>query len=148
MRRAAGVNLPELIGGLAVAGLGSFAVWEASGYPIGELTRMGPGYFPLVLGVILVVLGLGIVWEGRRLETERPKPRLRAVCAVSSGMLAFGLLADRAGVVPATVALVLIASLADRRPRLVTTLAVALALAAFGYVVFIRALGLPMRAFG
>lgn len=138
----------EIIGGLAVAALGSVAVWEASGYPIGQLTRMGPGYFPLVLGIVLVALGLGIAWQGRRVETAPAKPNVRAVCAVSSGMVAFGLLVHRAGVVPATIALVLLASLAEARPRLGTIIGLALGLAAFGYVVFIRALGLPMRAFG
>ena len=51
-----------------VAGI-AFA-WGATNYTIGEGARMGPGYFPLVLGILLTVIGLFIVFEAMVVETE------------------------------------------------------------------------------
>jgi hypothetical protein len=51
-----------------VVGLG-FA-WGATTYNIGTGARMGPGYFPLLLGILLAVLGLAIVLEALVVETE------------------------------------------------------------------------------
>lgn len=48
---------------------GAFAV-GATTYTIGEGARMGPGYFPLMLGILLAVLGLFIVMESLMVETE------------------------------------------------------------------------------
>jgi hypothetical protein len=51
-----------------VAGI-AFA-WGATNYSIGEGARMGPGYFPLVLGIILALIGAGVVFEAMVVETE------------------------------------------------------------------------------
>ena len=42
--------------------------WGATSYNIGEAARMGPGYFPLTLGVLMALLGLFIAFEGMVLE--------------------------------------------------------------------------------
>lgn len=51
-----------------VAGI-AFA-WGATNYNIGEGARMGPGYFPLVLGILLALIGAGVVFEALVVETE------------------------------------------------------------------------------
>ena len=51
-----------------VAGI-AFA-WGATTYTIGEGARMGPGYFPLVLGILLTLIGLFITFEAMVVETE------------------------------------------------------------------------------
>jgi hypothetical protein len=51
-----------------VAGI-AFA-WGATSYTIGEGARMGPGYFPLVLGILLTVIGLFVTFEAMVVETE------------------------------------------------------------------------------
>jgi hypothetical protein len=51
----------------------SFA-WGASIYTIGEGARMGPGYFPLVLGILLAAIGLFITFEALVVETEDGEP--------------------------------------------------------------------------
>jgi predicted outer membrane lipoprotein len=48
--------------------------WGASNYNIGEGARMGPGYFPLVLGVLLTALGAFIIFEALVVETEDGEP--------------------------------------------------------------------------
>ena len=48
---------------------GSFA-WGATKYTIGEGARMGPGYFPLLLGIVLALLGAFILFESLVVDTE------------------------------------------------------------------------------
>jgi hypothetical protein len=145
--RPAGFNLAEIVGGVAIIALGAFVVFEASGYPIGQLRRMGPGYLPVVLGSVLILLGLLVILEGRAARTTIPAVPWRALLAISAGIVAFGVLVRPLGLVPAVVALVLIASLAEERLRLGTALVLALGLAAFAWIVFVSLLGLSMRPF-
>jgi len=51
-----------------VAGI-AFA-WGATNYTIGEGARMGPGYFPLMLGILLALIGIAVVFEALVVETE------------------------------------------------------------------------------
>lgn len=55
-----------------VAGI-AFA-WGATNYTIGEGARMGPGYFPLMLGILLALVGLFVVFEALVVETEDGEP--------------------------------------------------------------------------
>jgi len=49
--------------GLMFALIGGSAMWIARGYPFGSARSMGPGYFPVVLGGLLVILGAVIMSE-------------------------------------------------------------------------------------
>jgi len=55
-----------------VAGI-AFA-WGATNYTIGEGARMGPGYFPLMLSILLAAVGLFVVFEALVVETEDGEP--------------------------------------------------------------------------
>src|SRR5690606_6806858 len=50
--------------GLFFIALGSAALWISSDYPLGDLNRMGPGYFPRMLSVAMIGLGILIVRQG------------------------------------------------------------------------------------
>ena len=56
-------GLMFLVSGIAFA-------WGATNYTVGEGARMGPGYFPLMLGILLGVIGLAVVFEALVVETE------------------------------------------------------------------------------
>ena len=56
--------------GLMFMGVGIAFAWGATNYTIGEGARMGPGYFPLVLGILLTLIGLFITFEAMVVETE------------------------------------------------------------------------------
>jgi hypothetical protein len=45
--------------------------WGATTYSVGSGARMGPGYFPLMLGILLAFIGLGIMFSGLTVETDR-----------------------------------------------------------------------------
>ncbi|WP_185961203.1 tripartite tricarboxylate transporter TctB family protein [Telmatospirillum sp. J64-1] len=141
-------NLPDLLGGLAIIAIGLYVIWEASGYSIGSLRRMGAGFFPLVLGVLACALGLAILlFEGRRPRASSAGLPLKGLVAVSAGVLGFALTVDRLGVVPATFLLVLLSSLAETTFRPVSALLTAAVLSAIAVLVFLMGLGMPLQAF-
>ena len=60
----------DFFSGLMFMGVGTAFAWGATTYTIGEGARMGPGYFPLMLGVLLTALGAFIVFESLVVQTE------------------------------------------------------------------------------
>lgn len=144
----------DAAGGAIVAVVGGLVVWEASHYPLGSLSHMGPGFFPFWLGVILVSLGIVTVVQAIKvgsgtLQSERPAvPSLRSPAAVSASLLAFGLLLSQFGLVPAVVAVALIAPFAERKLRPVTMVVTAVALAAASVAIFIYGFKMPLTPFG
>ncbi|MCC5989654.1 MAG: tripartite tricarboxylate transporter TctB family protein [Pararhodobacter sp.] len=148
------LNPRAVAGGLLATALGVFAMWEGSGYAIGSIRRMGPGWFPLALGVLLVALGLALALWGLTRHAARAEPGpesesadWRALAAITAGLAAFAALIERAGLVPAVFALVALASLAAGPPRPLRVLALAAAISALSWAVFRLGLGLPLPAF-
>jgi hypothetical protein len=60
----------DFFSGLMFMGVGVAFAWGASTYSVGTGARMGPGYFPLVLGVLLAILGAVITFDSLVIETE------------------------------------------------------------------------------
>jgi hypothetical protein len=60
--------------GLMFSVVGVAFAWGATNYTIGESSRMGPGYFPLMLGLLLAIIGASIVFEALVVETENGDP--------------------------------------------------------------------------
>ena len=60
-------GLMFMVSGIAFA-------WGATNYTIGEGARMGPGYFPLMLGILLAIIGMGVVFTALVVETENGDP--------------------------------------------------------------------------
>jgi hypothetical protein len=63
-------NQKDFFSGLLFIALGLTFAWGASKYTIGSAARMGPGYFPLLLGALLTVLGGAIMFKALVFETE------------------------------------------------------------------------------
>lgn len=131
---------------LLLAALGVLLMAMGRGYQIGSLTAMGPGFMPVLLGVVLLGLAALLLWQGQALP-QLPPP-LRPLLCVAGGMLAWALLADSLGFFAAALAQILLTSLAlpqtDRHKEVV----VALLLSVGAYFLFVRVLGLPLPAFG
>ncbi len=60
----------DFFSGLMFMAIGVAFAWGATTYTVGEGARMGPGYFPLLLGVLLAGLGAFIIFESLVVETE------------------------------------------------------------------------------
>jgi Tripartite tricarboxylate transporter TctB family len=144
--RIAGFDAADLVGGLLVFIGGCAVALGATSYQIGELTRMGPGYFPLVVGIALAVLGLGLVFVSRTTTTTLPRLRLKPAFVVFASLIFWALTIERFGLVPATLGLVILASLAQERPNLGMIAATAAFLIAFSVGAFIYLLAMPIPA--
>ncbi|MVA96245.1 hypothetical protein GN330_03140 [Nitratireductor sp. CAU 1489] len=143
-----------------VAAFGAGLAAMASTYPLGKMLRPGPGFFPLVIGCLIAVLGIVIAlesWYGSRQADEGPADEgapgpdafgWRAVLSVTIGMVAFAALVDRTGYVAATFALVFISSLGEIRRNWWAVGGIATFMAVFGSLLFIWGLGLPVNVFG
>jgi hypothetical protein len=140
---------------LAIVG-GAFAV-GATTYSIGSGARMGPGYFPLMLGILLAVLGLAVIFQSLVVETidggRIGRWAWKPLFYVLAANLAFGVLlgglpsigVPPMGMVIAIYALTLISSLAGAHFKLRDVLVLATILAVGSYIAFIWALKLQIQ---
>jgi hypothetical protein len=130
--------------GLFLIVVGVTAVVLARNYTFGTALRMGPGFFPTVLGGFMILSGLYILANGLRsgdaLEGSWP---LRALIMLPLALVLFGVLIDRAGFVPAMLALIFGSGLAGSDFRLIEMVLFSIFLTALCAVVFVWALGLP-----
>lgn len=135
----------ERITGLVLAAGGLIFAWySAEHYNLGTLRRIGPGMFPLALGLILCGFGLAIAVVAPDRKFSRPDFNARVLAAVVLSIVVFGLLVSWAGLLPAVAGTVAVASLAESpyRPRSVVLLG--LVLCVLSWLIFRVGLGLPM----
>lgn len=126
---------------LALLGAG-VAAYAAAHYDMGNLRRMGPGFFPVSLGVVLLVLGVVIALPAWwRAGAVRPV-FWREALGVTAALVLFAGLMTTAGIVPATLVAALVASAVAPRGGIVWRLVLALVVAALTWAIFI--LGLDM----
>jgi predicted MFS family arabinose efflux permease len=138
------LNNKDVWGGLMLIAIGAAAVLIARDYPFGTALRMGPGYFPVILGALLILFGLAILAGGlRRGEPVEGSWSLRALIVMPLSLILFGVLMQYAGFVPAMLVLIVGSATASSEFRLVEVLLFALALTAVSVAVFVWALGLP-----
>jgi hypothetical protein len=140
-------------GGLMVL-VGAFAVYRGLSYHVGSLTRMGPGFFPVALGIILILTGLAIAATARLATTEEGGAGERwegvdwrgCIC-IALGLIAFMLLGRHGGLLPATFAIVFISALGDRNNSLLSAAVLAAGICVLCVIVFWWALQLQLPLF-
>ena len=136
----------DFYAGLIFTLCGAVALWEGRNYSMGTADRMGPGYVPNVLGVILILLGLIISGRSLSLNGEKMDPIvLRPLLLVTLGLLAFTFLVQPLGLVLATLALVAISSLGSSEFRLREVVLLYLVLAVLAVGLFVYLLKIPFR---
>jgi putative tricarboxylic transport membrane protein len=134
--------------GLMFIGVGVATLTVAVEYRLGSALRMGPGYFPSVLGGVLIVLGILVLAKG--LKSPEPiagKWSLRALVLLPLSLGLFGWLMEHAGFVPALVVLVVGSSAAGEEFNALEALMLAGVLTFGAVAVFIWGLGLPFPLF-
>ncbi len=134
----------DIVGGLALTALGAFAAFYGQQYEFGSLNRMGPGYFPVALGLIVAVLGLFIAVPAFFRRGEPIHIEWKTLALVLGSIVAFALTLKTLGLVLATVLAVIISSLADNDTRWKGRLIIAAGVATITYLVFIRGLSMVL----
>jgi hypothetical protein len=131
--------------GLLFIGLGIVAIWVGSRYNLGTAARMGPGYFPRILGILLIVLGAIITFRGIRWGGDPiPKWRWRPTIVVLASVVIYGILISRLGIAISTVLLIVGASLASHEFRLKESIVAGLLLSALAVGVFVIGLNVQL----
>jgi hypothetical protein len=142
-------NNRDFIAGLLFIVLGVLAVALARDYPLGTTMRMGPGYFPTALGVILFLFGVAVLARGIRLgEKVKGEWGWRPLALIAFSIVLFGFLLDRAGMIPAIVVTLFVAAAAGHEFRLKEVLLLAVVMTVFSVAVFSWGLKLPYPLLG
>jgi peptidoglycan/LPS O-acetylase OafA/YrhL len=131
---------------LGVVLAGAAVIVIGSGYSMGAMSEPGPGLFPVVLGSLLVALGLAIV-SGDEMPGSGAVLRFRPMVFVCAAILAWALLVERLGFVPATLALVALSACAERRIRPMPIAILAVVLCVGGLAAFVYGFRMPFEAF-
>jgi len=148
----------DFFSGLMFMGVGGSFAWGATTYNIGEAARMGPGYFPLMLGILLAMLGTLITFKALVIEVEGGDKlgqwAWRPLFFIILANLVFGILLGglpgiklpAMGLVIAIYALTFIASVAEAGWKFRATFILATVLAAGSYIAFVLVLKLQFPA--
>jgi uncharacterized membrane protein len=139
-------NQKDFWAGLLFAAFGLFFSGFGTRYTFGSGARMGPGYFPTVLGVILIVLGAVVALTALSAKTEAThvaKFDWRTILLVLGAVVLFGMLLNTGGLVIALAAVVMVSSYASHefgwKASLVNTVVlVVLCLAVFVYALSLQ----------
>ena len=146
----------DFLYGLMFLVVGGVFAWGATHYSIGTGARMGPGYFPMMLGIILAILGAVILMGSLIVETpdgdKVSKIAWKPLCYILGANLVFGALLGGLpsigipsfGLIAAIFALIIIASKAGEEFSLKSVLILASVLSIGSYVAFIFLLKLQM----
>ena len=130
--------------GMMLIGIGAAAMFIARDYRFGSTLRMGPGYFPTVLGGILILFGTYVMIMGLR-SNEKIQGRwsLRALLALPLSIVLFGVLIEHAGFIAALAALVFGSAAAGNKFKFIEVLLLTVVLTGLSVAVFILGLQLP-----
>jgi hypothetical protein len=126
----------EILAGATLTIIGGAFAVTSHFYDVGTPRRMGPGFFPMVVGVLLAAIGLVLMLRAGHGEDSGDmdafrRPDARALVSIVAGIVAFIGLAENAGLAPATAASVFLSAFSDRamtlRGALLLTLAITVA---------------------
>lgn len=139
----------DFYAGLMYASVGAGAVLIARGYNLGTSVRMGPGYFPTVLGGLLILVGIvsmirAFLHEGDAIKSFAWKE----IFLLLGSVILFGLVVRGAGLVISLILLVLVSAWASDKFKWKTAVLLAILTSVFSSLVFVKGLGLPFAIIG
>lgn len=140
----------DLYSGLMFVAIGGFFALWARNYPMGTAVRMGPAYFPTILGAICAILGLIILVRAFTTEDEDPNPtQWKPLLLILSSAVVFGLFMDpfKAGFIVSVFATVILCASGGYEFKWKETIIESVVLAVVCYGAFVYGLGLPFRLF-
>lgn len=143
-------SLPDVLAGAIFVLIGGLFVVGSLGYELGTPLRMGPGYFPLLVGSTVSVLGLAVLVKGLIAGEAISFGAIpwRAVVAIVVAVVFFGFAVQRLGFVPTSAVTALLTTLASRRVRPLVAVAVAAGLTAAATLIFVVGLQLRIPLWG
>jgi Tripartite tricarboxylate transporter TctB family len=142
------VKSPQDLGaGVVFLVIGLAGLYFGRELAVGTSARMGPGYFPMLLSALIIVVGLVVGFRG--LTVDGPpveKVQLRPISFIVAAILIFGFLIESVGLALTAVLLTVFAAYARPEVKLGETILLGVALALFTVVVFVYVLGQALPA--
>lgn len=141
-------RISELIACGAIAAFGIAGIVIALDYEFGSVRRMGPGFFPIATSVVIVLLAAATAAETLTQPPRETRTSWRPLIFISLAVIVWVVLIDSAGLVPASIAMILIAALAKPpfQPLALALLCAGICIA--GYSIFIVGFGMPLTLLG
>jgi cytochrome bd-type quinol oxidase subunit 1 len=137
-------NNRDFFAGLLYIVTGAAGMWIARDYPFGSALRMGPGYFPSVLGGMMVAFGIAVMMMGvKNNEKIKGNWSFRALIVLPIATAVFGWMMEEAGFIPAMLVLIPFSAAAGREFKLVEITLLTIGLTVLCTAMFIYGLGLP-----
>jgi len=137
-------NNKDFLAGLLFVAIGLAAVTVARDYPFGTAMRMGSGYFPTVLGGILVLLGAWVMGRGVRSgEKVKGEWGWKPLALIALAIVLFGFLMARLGLIPALVAVLFASAAAGREFRFKEVFVLTVVMSVFAVLVLLYVLKMP-----
>jgi hypothetical protein len=135
----------DFVAGILFAAVGIAAIVIAASYPLGTAARMGPGYFPRILGILLILLGSALALRALRVQgAPLPRWHWKPVVVVLGSVVLFGAIVNSVGLALSTVILIVLASAASPEFHPKESVVAGIALAALSVAVFVLALKLQL----
>lgn len=136
----------DFYAGLMFVAFGLLALYLSRDFPMGTASRMGPGYFPTILGVVICALGGGVMLRGFLVRGDSPRNfALVQAALVLAAIALFAWTVESLGIVVAVTAVVVVSSLASGTSRWYEVLMLALLMVALAVGLFTYGLDLPFK---
>jgi putative tricarboxylic transport membrane protein len=140
------IRSPQDLGAAIVfLAIGAAALAFRGDLEVGDAAKMGPAYFPTILGWL--ILGIGVILAVRSLRFDGPpieRVQLRPLLLIVASVVLFGFLLESVGLVIATIVVTLVSVCARPKPKWKESLALGVGLSVFAAVVFVWALSQPL----
>ena len=121
------------------------ALLAARGYSLGAAGKMGPGYFPVMLGSVLALIGLILVVRSFVIDGEAiTRIQILPLAIIAAAVVAFGVLLQPLGLVLSLALVTVVSAFASRESKPLEVAALTCVLAAFAAGVFVYGLRLPL----
>jgi len=121
--------------------------WVARTYSMGTAAKMGPGYFPFWLGIVLALLGVLVLWGSLSMKAEEDqlaKWDIKTLLWILGAVVLFGLLLKPLGMVLSVFVLVMVSSMASHEFSWKGALAAAVLLVVISMGAFVYGINLQM----
>ena len=144
------VNAPkDLIAGSIYIVVGTVLFFASQNYQIGEARQMGPGYFPSLLGLLLLAFGIAAFVKGLRSKTPDPLPdhKILPLVMIVASVISFSLLIERAGLVIATFFCIGFACYQRWLTKPLEVFLIFAGITIFNVTVFVWIFGMPFKVF-